>query len=55
MIKLYVIFNMLEIFDKLCTSFGQDILEALYSGTLHNRSTSLGLELGLGLGVPGQR
>ena len=22
-IKLYVIFNMLEIFDKLCTSFGQ--------------------------------
>jgi hypothetical protein len=37
MIKLYVIFNMLEIFDKLCTSFGQDILEALYSGTLHNR------------------
>jgi len=40
MIKLYVIFNMLEIFDKLCTSFGQDILEALYSGTLHNRSTS---------------
>ena len=40
MIKLYVIFNMLEIFDKLCTSFGQDILEALYSGTLHNRSTA---------------
>ena len=36
-IKLYVIFNMLEIFDKLCASFGQDILEALYASTLRKR------------------
>ena len=28
-LKLYVIFNVLEIFDKLCGSFGQDILDAL--------------------------
>mmetsp|Transcript_63223 Transcript_63223/g.105213 ORF Transcript_63223/g.105213 Transcript_63223/m.105213 type:complete len:522 (+) Transcript_63223:115-1680(+) len=28
--KLYVVFNVLEIFDKLCSSFGQDILESLY-------------------------
>jgi len=26
--KLYVVFSSLEIFDKLCSSFGQDILEA---------------------------
>ena len=29
-IKLYVIFNMLEILEKLCSSFGQDILDSLY-------------------------
>jgi transmembrane anterior posterior transformation protein 1 len=29
-IKLYVIFNVLEIFDRLCCSFGQDILDALF-------------------------
>ncbi|MDP2436244.1 MAG: TAPT1 family protein [archaeon] len=28
-VKLYVIFNMLEIFDKLCRSFGQDIFDSL--------------------------
>eukprot|EP01128_Nolandella_sp_AFSM9_P005118 TRINITY_DN242_c0_g1_i2.p1 TRINITY_DN242_c0_g1~~TRINITY_DN242_c0_g1_i2.p1 ORF type:complete len:633 (+),score=142.70 TRINITY_DN242_c0_g1_i2:670-2568(+) len=30
-IKLYVIFNILEIFDKLCCSIGQDILDSLFS------------------------
>ncbi|KAL1921773.1 uncharacterized protein VTP21DRAFT_10415 [Calcarisporiella thermophila] len=30
-IKLYVIFNVLEIFDRLCSSFGGDILDALFS------------------------
>ncbi|KAL5631868.1 hypothetical protein ACGC1H_000042 [Rhizoctonia solani] len=30
-IKIYVIFNALEIADRLCTSFGQDILECLFS------------------------
>ncbi|KAK2572456.1 Transmembrane anterior posterior transformation protein 1-like protein [Acropora cervicornis] len=29
-IKLYVIYNMLEIADRLCSSFGQDILDALF-------------------------
>ncbi|PRD25777.1 UNVERIFIED_CONTAM: Protein TAPT1-like protein [Trichonephila clavipes] len=29
-IKLYIMFNMLEVFDKLFSSFGQDILDALY-------------------------
>lgn len=29
-IKLYVIFNVLEIFDKLACSFGQDIFDSLY-------------------------
>jgi len=28
--KLYVVFNVLEVFDKLFSSFGQDILESLY-------------------------
>ena len=35
--KLYVVFNVLEIFDKLCTSFGHDILESLYSSTRRTR------------------
>lgn len=30
-IKLYVIFNVLEIADRLCCSFGQDILDSLFS------------------------
>ncbi|KAF8585992.1 DUF747-domain-containing protein [Ramaria rubella] len=30
-IKLYVIFNALEIADRLCTSFGQDIIDCLFS------------------------
>lgn len=33
-IRLFVMYNMLEIFEKLCTSFGQDIQDAaLYSAT----------------------
>jgi hypothetical protein len=32
-IKLYVIFNILEIFDKLCCSLGQDVMEGLYATT----------------------
>ena len=32
-IKLYVVFNVLEIFDKLLSSFGSDILESLNSST----------------------
>ncbi|KAI8346050.1 eukaryotic membrane protein family-domain-containing protein, partial [Mortierella sp. GBAus27b] len=35
--KLYAIFNCLEIFDRLCCSFGQDILDSLFSkSTLGN-------------------
>ena len=30
MIKLYVLFTMIEIFDKLFCSLGQDVLDALY-------------------------
>lgn len=30
-LKLYVVFNVLEIFDKLCCSVGVDILDALFS------------------------
>ncbi|CAG8538909.1 3330_t:CDS:1 [Funneliformis caledonium] len=37
-IKLYVIFNVLEILDRLCCSFGGDILDSLFSrSTLGNR------------------
>ncbi|KAI9102457.1 eukaryotic membrane protein family-domain-containing protein [Phlyctochytrium arcticum] len=31
LIKLYVIFNVLEICDKLCSAFGHDILDSLFS------------------------
>ncbi|KAI8868786.1 DUF747-domain-containing protein, partial [Ramicandelaber brevisporus] len=34
--KLYVIFNTLEIFDKMFCSFGQDIVESLYSTTIRS-------------------
>ena len=37
MIKLYVVFNVLEIFDKLCASFGQDLLEILYAAIRRQR------------------
>ncbi|XWS22956.1 hypothetical protein CRYUN_Cryun29cG0080200 [Craigia yunnanensis] len=30
-IKLYVVYNVLEIFDKLCQSFGGDVLETLFN------------------------
>ncbi|KAL5219472.1 hypothetical protein ABZP36_020156, partial [Zizania latifolia] len=30
-IKLYVVYNVLEIFDKLCQSFGEDVLQALFN------------------------
>ncbi|KAJ3306275.1 hypothetical protein HDV03_000195 [Kappamyces sp. JEL0829] len=38
-IKLYVIFNALEICDKLCSAFGHDILDSLYS-TVDSHSSS---------------
>eukprot|EP01104_Vermistella_antarctica_P012148 TRINITY_DN346_c0_g1_i1.p2 TRINITY_DN346_c0_g1~~TRINITY_DN346_c0_g1_i1.p2 ORF type:complete len:631 (+),score=115.81 TRINITY_DN346_c0_g1_i1:507-2399(+) len=43
-IKLYVIFNLLEIFDKLCCSFGQDIFDTLVISTqdITMRSTRSG-------------
>ncbi|ORZ01641.1 eukaryotic membrane protein family-domain-containing protein [Syncephalastrum racemosum] len=42
-LKLYVVFNVLEIFDKLCCSVGQDILDALFSkSTLGNPAQALG-------------
>ncbi|KAL7752672.1 hypothetical protein RI367_001674 [Sorochytrium milnesiophthora] len=31
MMKLYVVFNLLEVCDKLCCSFGMDILDSLYT------------------------
>ncbi|TPX78106.1 hypothetical protein CcCBS67573_g00620 [Chytriomyces confervae] len=40
-IKLYVIFNMLEIFDKLMSAFGHDILDSLFSKTTTNSSRTL--------------
>ena len=33
-IKLYVIFNVLEIFDRMCCSFGQDILDSFLSSSI---------------------
>lgn len=37
-VKLYVIFNALEIADKLCCSIGQDVLDALFSRTTLNQA-----------------
>ncbi|KAL5037228.1 hypothetical protein BDV3_006753 [Batrachochytrium dendrobatidis] len=39
LIKLYVIFNVLEICDKLCSAFGHDILDSLFSLS-HSRKKS---------------
>ncbi|KAH6578135.1 hypothetical protein BASA50_007612 [Batrachochytrium salamandrivorans] len=39
LIKLYVIFNVLEICDKLCSAFGHDILDSLFSLS-HSRQRS---------------
>lgn len=36
-VKLYVIYNLLEICDRLCASFGQDILDALYWSAIDKR------------------
>lgn len=30
-VKLYVVYNVLEIFDKLCQSFGEDVLQVLFN------------------------
>lgn len=38
-IKLYVMFNVLEIADKLCSALGQDILDCLFSGKTLNISS----------------
>lgn len=35
-IKLYVIFNVLEVFDKLCCSFGLDLLESFFASPTSN-------------------
>lgn len=45
MLKLYVIFNLLEVFDKLCSSFGQDILDSLDSSARRRRQWRGGLAL----------
>lgn len=42
-IKLYVIFNILEIFDKLLASFGQDVLDGLYRATVQHANSLVGL------------
>lgn len=42
-LKLYVVFNVLEICDKLCCSMGVDILDALFSkSTLGNPKEEMG-------------
>ncbi|XP_020247991.1 protein POLLEN DEFECTIVE IN GUIDANCE 1-like isoform X1 [Asparagus officinalis] len=40
-VKLYVVYNVLEIFDKLCQSFGEDVLQVLFNSAegLANCST----------------
>ncbi|KAM0953122.1 putative Tapt1 family protein [Dioscorea sansibarensis] len=35
-IKLYVVYNVLEIFDKLCQSFGEDVLQVLFTKLVHS-------------------
>eukprot|EP00903_Cladosiphon_okamuranus_P019630 g18050.t1 len=37
MVKLYVLIAMVEIFDKLMCSFGQDALDSLYLSTVHKK------------------
>ncbi|KAL3684709.1 hypothetical protein R1sor_002731 [Riccia sorocarpa] len=41
-VKLYVIFNVLEIFDKLCQSFGSDVLQVLFNSALSLENCSGG-------------
>ncbi|PKA52857.1 Protein pollen defective in guidance 1 [Apostasia shenzhenica] len=48
-IKLYVVYNVLEIFDKLCQSLGEDVLQVLFGsaeGLANCSSENLKLELG---------
>eukprot|EP00842_Homolaphlyctis_polyrhiza_P004478 jgi/Hompol1/5030/HPOL_000565-RA len=42
LIKLYVIFNVLEICDKLCSAFGHDILDSLFSTSYASRLATSG-------------
>lgn len=42
-VKLYVIFNVLEILDKLCSSFGNDILDSLYLNTRETTRNRAGI------------
>ncbi|KAJ3066230.1 hypothetical protein HDU98_010471, partial [Podochytrium sp. JEL0797] len=42
-IKLYVIFNMLEICDKLCSAFGHDVLDSLFSNSTPTPTPTLSL------------
>ncbi|KAJ3285938.1 hypothetical protein HDU79_006931 [Rhizoclosmatium sp. JEL0117] len=42
-IKLYVIFNLLEICDKLCSAFGHDVLDSLFSRTSSSTTPALSL------------
>jgi hypothetical protein len=42
-VKLYVIFNVLEILDKLCSSFGNDILDSMYLNTRDTSSSKAGV------------
>ncbi|XP_039145362.1 protein POLLEN DEFECTIVE IN GUIDANCE 1 [Dioscorea cayenensis subsp. rotundata] len=47
-IKLYVVYNVLEIFDKLCQSFGEDVLQVLFSsaeGLANSSSDNMTFEL----------
>ncbi|XP_024524348.1 protein POLLEN DEFECTIVE IN GUIDANCE 1 [Selaginella moellendorffii] len=43
-IKLYVIYNMLEVFDKLFQSFGVDVLQVLYFSAMNYVSNAAGLQ-----------
>ncbi|KAJ1512148.1 Transmembrane anterior posterior transformation protein 1 [Coelomomyces lativittatus] len=50
LLKLYVVFNLLEVCDKLCSSFGLDVLDSLFSRpttTLHHFTFSLHFSLAL--------
>jgi len=42
MMKLYVIYNMLEVLDRLCYSFGVDILESLFVRATESQQSGRG-------------
>jgi len=52
-VKLYVLFNLLEVFEKLCCSFGADALDAIShsAGQLLTASSSFGWHRRLGVDV----